>query len=84
MKIDTTITTHKTVWVHLDADELHRIIAQAVSRAAGLRAGVECATVHFADDAPRSAPSRRTMRASVELVLSSEKPRPTRHKQIGN
>jgi hypothetical protein len=72
MKIDTTTTTQKTTWVHFDPDELHALIAQAAWKAAGIRTVPQdaSATIHFTDDAPRSAPSRPTMRATVELITT--------------
>ena len=76
MQITTSTTTQKTVWVHLDPEELHDLIASAAWKAAGTRAIPEdaSATIHFNDDAPRSAPSRRSMRVSVELVVTKEQP----------
>lgn len=80
MKIDTSTITQKTVWVHLDPEELHALVASAAWKAAGTRTIPQDAstTVHFHDDAPRSAPSRRSMRASVELVVTKEQPAQSR------
>jgi hypothetical protein len=76
MQITRSTTTQTTIWVTLDAAELHDLIARAAQRAAGIRRAPDdlSAVIHFHDDAPRSAPSRRTMRATVELVTTRTQP----------
>jgi len=69
MKIET--STQKTIWVHLDPDELQKMLIDAACRAARLRAGLLAANVHFTPDAAGTQPARRAMRASVELLVTS-------------
>ena len=72
MQVNKSTTIQTTTWVTLDPDELHALIAQAAWKAAGIRTVPQdaSATIHFTDDAPRSAPSRPTMRATVELITT--------------